>query len=106
MKKIILIGSTLIVLGLMAAWTIPALAGDGTTTSANDKAYKDMYKACRDGDYCGGSCQAGASEDYDNMPCHEDYNGTSEENGKKPRESWRKMGSHMGGGMMGGGMMG
>jgi len=110
MKKIILIGSTLIVLGLFATWAIPALAHGstgGATTSTNNEAWEDMYQACQNGDWeaMGEAARDFHGEGYD-MPYHEDYNGMTDEDGETSGESWDEMGSHTGGGMMGGGMMG
>jgi len=110
MKRIILIGSTLIVLGLLAAWSIPALAhglGTGQTTSNNDKAWENMYEACQNGDWeaMAEAAREVHGEDFGNMPYHEDYSGNPDENGGTYSESRNEMGNHMGGGMMGGGMM-
>jgi len=111
MKKVLLTGAVLTVLGLLLAFTIPALAhglGSDEATSTNNEAWEDMYEACQNGDWAAMTEAAGQfqSEDYDNMPYYENYNSMPDENGETSSEGWSGTGNHMGGGMMGGGMMG
>lgn len=120
MKKIIVIGSALAVIGLLMALTIPALAhgsGNGTANSANGQAWEDMYNACQNGGW--EAMQEAASgvhgDDFGNMPYHEEYNDTTNDgNETSGGDLSGTGGSYMGGGMMdggwggmmGGGMMG
>ena len=107
MKRILLIGSVLAVMGLLIALALPALAhgpANGTTTSTQGQAWEDMYDACQNGDWeaMEEAARQMHSEDYDGMPCHEEYDGTTGEESETSGSGWSGTGgSHMGGGMMG-----
>jgi len=100
MKKLLLIGSMVLVLGLLiSGFAVPIFAHgpeDGGTTPANEEAWEAMHEACESGDW---EAMAEAAEelhgdDFDYMPCH------SEDDYAPNR--WGGMGGHMGRGMMGG----
>ena len=100
MKKLPLIGSIVLVLGLLIfGLTTPILAhspGDGGATSADEEVWEAMHEACENGDW---EAMAEAAEeahggDFDYMPCHD-------ENDHAPANRWGGMGGHMGRGMMG-----
>jgi hypothetical protein len=98
MKKL-LIGSIIVVLGLLiAGFATPIFAhgpdGDGATSS-DDEVWEAMHEACESGDW---EAMAEAAEEvhgdsFEYMPCHDEDDHT---------DHWRGgMGGHMGGGMMG-----
>jgi hypothetical protein len=99
MKKLLLIGSMVLVLGLlMVGFTTPIFAhgpGNGGTTPVDEEAWEAMHEACESGDW---EAMAEAAEevhgdDFEYMPYHrEDAYGPS---------WWGGMGGHMGRGMMG-----
>ncbi len=97
MKKLLLIGSIVLVLGLLiAGFTTPIFAhsrDDGGATPANEEAWKAMHEACESGDWeaMAKAAEAVHGEDFDYMPYHD-------ENDYAPAGGW---GGHMGG-MMGG----
>jgi len=99
MKKLLLIGSILLVLGLLiVGFTTPIFAhgpDDGGATLENEEAWEAMHEACESGDW---EAMAEAAEkvhkdDFDDMLCHseDDY----------APHWWGGMGGHMGRGMMG-----
>ncbi len=101
MKKLLLIGSIVLVLGLLiAGFTTPIFAhgpDDGGATLAGEETWEAMHEACEDGDWEAMTevAEEVHGEDFDNMPCHgEDYYAP---------DRWDGMGGHMGGSMMGGG---
>ncbi len=100
MKKLLLIGSIVLVLGLLiAGLTAPIFAhspGDGGTTPDNDTAWEAMHEACESGDWeaMAEAAEEVHGEDFDDMPYHN-------ENGYSSANHWGGMGGHMGGGMMG-----
>ncbi len=101
MKKLLLIGSIVLVLGLLiVGFTTPIFAhspGDGEATPANEEAWEAMHEAYEEGDWEAmvETAEEVHGEDFDNMPCHDedDYASDNHRGG---------MGGHMGRGMMGG----
>ncbi len=98
MKKLLLIGSIVLVLGLLiAGFTTPIFAhgpDDGGASPDNEKAWEAMHGACESGDW---EAMAEAADevhgdDFSHMPYHDSYDTTNR---------WGGMGGHMGGGMMG-----
>ncbi len=109
MKKLLVIGSIVLVLGLsIVGLTTPLLAhgpDEGEAAPANEEAWEAMHEACTEGDW---EAMAEAAEevhgnDFGDMPGHdEDGSGVS------PNQ-WGGMGGGMmgrGWGDMSGGMMG
>jgi len=100
MKKLLLIGSIVLVLGLLiAGFTTPIFAhspDDGGATPANEEAWEAMHEACEDGDWeaMTEAAEEVHGDDFDYMPCHD-------ENNYAPTNRWGGMGGHMGRGMMG-----
>ena len=100
MKKLLLIGSIVLVLGLLiAGFTTPIFAhspDDGGATPANEEAWEAMHEACEDGDWeaMTEAAEEVYGDDFDYMPCHD-------ENNYAPTNRWGGMGGHMGRGMMG-----
>ncbi len=99
MKKLILIGSIVAVLGLLiAGFTTPIFAhgtDDGGAAPDNDTAWEAMHEACESGDWEAMAEAAGEAhgEDFDYMPYHDGYTAD---------DGWGGMGGgHMGRGMMG-----
>ena len=100
MKKLLLIGSIVLVLGLLiVGFTTPMFAhgpDDGEATPANEEAWEAMHEACESGDWeaMSEAAEEAHGEDFDYMPCHD-------ENEYAPANRWGgMMGGHMGGGMM------
>ena len=106
MKKILLIGSTVLLLGLLiVGFTTPMFAhgpDDGGATPADEEAWESMHEACESGDWeaMSEAAEEAHGEDFDYMPCH-DYYGTEEENTDSASRWGGMMGGHMGRGMMG-----
>ncbi len=105
MKKLLLIGSMVLVLGLLiAGFTAPVLAhgpDDGGATPANGGTWEAMHEACESGDWeaMAEAAEEVHGEDFDDMPCHDEDDYAPNGGGG--------MGGHMGSsGMMGSGMMG
>jgi len=100
MKKLLLIGSIVLVLGLLVAgFTTPIFAhgpDDGEAIPANEEAWEAMHEACESGDWeaMAEAAEEVHEEDFDYMPCHD-------ENDHAPTDHWDGMGGHMGRGMMG-----
>ena len=99
MKKFLLIGSIVLVLGLLiAGFTTPIFAHgpDDGTTPASEEAWEAMHEACESGDWeaMTEAAEKVHGEDYDHMPYHD------EDDYASPNH-WGGMGGHMGGGMMG-----
>ncbi len=98
MKKLLLIGSTLLILGLLiTGLTAPLFAhgpDDGGATSDNEEAWEAMHEACESGDWeaMAEAAEEAHGEDFDHMTDHGEAN------------RWDGMGGHMGGGW--GSMMG
>ena len=99
MKKLLLIGSIVLVVGLLIfGFTTPIFAygpDDGGATSADEEAWEAMHEACESGDWeaMAEAAEEAHGDDLDNIPCHSegDY-----------APNWRGgMGGHMGRGMMG-----
>ncbi len=97
MKKLLLIGSIVLVLGLLiAGFATPIFAhspDDGEATPANEGAWEAMHEACESGDWeaMEESAEEVHGEDFDDMPCHD-------ENDHSPANRWGgMMGGHMGG---------
>ncbi len=99
MKKLLLIGSIVLVLGLLiAGFTAPIFAhgpDEGGATPADEGAWEAMPEACENGDWEGmaETAEEMHGEDFDDMPCHGEDNYASD-------SGWGSMGGHMGGGMM------
>ncbi len=104
MKKSLLIGSIMLVLGLLIAGFIaPVLAhgpDDGRATPASGEAWEAMHEACESGDWeaMAEAAKEVHGEDFDDMPCHDEDDYALNGGGG--------MGGHMDSGMMGRGMMG
>jgi hypothetical protein len=100
MKKLLLIGSIVLVLGLLiAGLTAPIFAhgpDDGGATTADEETWETMHEACEDGDWeaMAEAAEELHGEDFDHMPCHD-------EDDHAPANHWGGMGGHMGRGMMG-----
>ncbi len=101
MKKWLLVGSMMLVLGLLiAGFTTPIFAhgpDDSGATTDNDKAWETMQEACGSGDWeaMAEAAEEAHGEDFDDMPCHN-------ENDYAPANHWGGVGGHMGSrGMMG-----
>ncbi|MFQ6121615.1 MAG: hypothetical protein ACE5LA_00940 [Dehalococcoidales bacterium] len=104
MKKLLLIGSIVLVLGfLVAGFTTPIFAhspDDDEAIPTNEEAWEAMHEACWSGDWeaMAEAAEEVHGENFDNMPCHDYY---SPENGDRvPSNGWGGMGGHMGSGMM------
>ena len=100
MKKFLLIGSILLVLGLLiVGWATPIFAhspDDGGATPADEEAWEAMHQACEKGDWEAmvETAEEIHGEDFDSMPYHDEtpYTHTNH---------WGSMGGHIGRGMMG-----
>lgn len=98
MKKLLLIGSITLVLGLLiVGFTTPIFAhspGEGGDTPANEGAWEAMHEACENGDWeaMAEAAEEVHGEDFEHMPYH----------GENGANWWGGMGGHMGGGMMSG----
>ena len=98
MKKLLLIGSIALVLGLLiAGFTTPIFAHSpgGGTTPADEGAWAAMHEACENGDWeaMAEAAEEAHGEDFDGMPYHDgDYTSANHMGG---------MGGHMGGNIMG-----
>ena len=101
MKKLLLIGSILLVLGLLiVGFTTPIFAhspDDGGVTPANEDTWEAMHEACESGDWAAmaGAAEEAHGEDFDYMPCHD------EDDYGSPTGRWGGMSGHMGRGMVG-----
>ncbi len=100
MKKLLVIGSIVLVLGLLIVGsTTPMFAhgpGDGEAIPAEEGAWEAMHEACEEGDWeaMAEAAEEVHGEDFDYMPYHdEDYHNSD--------GHWGGMGGHMGRGMMG-----
>ncbi len=100
MKKLLLIGSLVLVVGLLIiGFTTPIFAhnpDDGGATQVDEGAWEAMHEACENGDW---EAMAEAAdevhgEDFGHMPYHDKDDYTS-------ANGWNGMGGHMGGSMMG-----
>ncbi len=102
MKKLLLISSIVLVLGLLiVGFTTPIFAhspDDDGATSANDDAWEAMHEACENGDW---EAMAEAADEVhgEDMPYHDDYYASGEGH-TGSTHGWGGMGGHMGGGMM------
>ncbi len=100
MKKFLLIGSVVLVLGLLiVGFAAPIFAhspDDGEATPANEEAWAAMHEACENGDWAAmaEAAEEAHGEDFNHMPYHD-------ENNYGHTNRWGGMGGHMGGGMMG-----
>jgi len=100
MKKLLLIGSIVLVLGLLiVGFTTPLFAhgpDDGEATSADEEAWEAMHEACESGDWeaMAEAAEEAHGDDFDHMPYHD-------EDDYAPANHWGGMGGHMGKGMMG-----
>ncbi len=100
MKKLLLIGSIILVLGLLIVGSTTSIFAHGPddngTTPANEGAGETMHEACESGDLeaMAEAAEEVHGEEFD-MPCHD-------ENSYAPA-NYRggMMGGHMGRGMMG-----
>ena len=101
MKKLLLIGPIVLVIGiLIVGLTTPIFAhspDDSGATPADDGAWGAMHQACENGDWeaMDEAAEEIHGEDLDYMPYHD------EEGGDADAHRWGGMGGHMGGGMMG-----
>ncbi len=99
MKKFLLIGSIVLVLGLLVIGSTTSIFAHGPNddgaTPANEEAWEAMHEACESGDWeaMAEAAEEAHGEDYD-MPYHD-------EDDYAPANRWGGMGGHMGGGMMG-----
>ncbi len=100
MKKLLLIGSIVLVLALLiVGFTTPIFAhspDDGGATPADEGAWEAMHEACENGDWetMAKAAEEVHGEDFDYMPYHD-------ENDYAPANRWSSMNGHMGGSMMG-----
>ena len=100
MKKLLLIGSVVLVLGLLiVGFATPIFAhspDDGRAIPANEEACQAMHEACESGDWeaMAEAAEETHGEDFDYMPCHD-------EDDHAPANRWGGMGGHMDRGMMG-----
>ncbi len=104
MKKLLLIGSILLVLGLLIiSLATPIFAdssGGGGTTPAGEASWEAMHEACEQGNWEAmlKAAEEVHGEDFDAMPHHD-------ETAYAHTNHWGSMGGqmdgHMGGGMMG-----
>lgn len=101
MKKLLLIGAIVLVLGLLIAGSTTSIFAHGTdnggATPADEGACEAMHEACESGDWeaMAEAAEETHGEDFDHMPY---YN----ENGYAHANHWGgHMGSHIGRGMMG-----
>ncbi len=100
MKKLLLIGSIVLVLGLLIAGiAAPIFAhdpDDGSITPTDEAAWEAMHEACESGDWEAmvEAAEEAHGEDFDYMPCHD-------EDDYAPANRWGGMDGHMGRGMMG-----
>ena len=99
MKKLLLTGSIVLVLGfLIAGFTTPLFAygpGDSEAATVNTEAWEDMHEACENGDWEAmvEAAEEAHGDDFDDMPYHGE--------GDYSPNWWGGMGSHMDGSMMG-----
>jgi len=94
MKKLLLIGSVVLVLGLLiAGFTTPIFAHgpDDGATPANEEAWEAMHEACEDGDWeaMTEAAEEVHGENLDYMPCHD-------EDDYAPANRWGGMDGHLG----------
>ncbi len=100
MKKLLLVGSIALVLGLLIiGLTTPILAhdpNDGGAAPADEEAWEAMHEACEEGDWeaMTEAAEEVHGEDFGDMPCHDEDDHTHANHGDD-------MGGHMGRGMMG-----
>ena len=98
MKKLLLLGSILLVLGLtIATFAIPIFAhgpDDGEGTPADETAWEAMHEACENGDWeaMTEAAEEVHGEDFDGMPYHDEEDHV---------HHWWGGSGHMGQGMMG-----
>ncbi len=99
MKKFLLIGSILLVLGLLiVGLATPMFAhspdGDGATP-ADEASWEAMHEACEEGDWeaMAEAAEEAHGDDFDDMPCHDENDYTS-------ANHLGSMDGHMDGGMM------
>ncbi len=97
MKKLLLIGSIVLVLGLLiAGFSAPTFAHspDDRAAPDNEDTWEAMHEACESGDWeaMAEAAEEVHGEDFDYMPCHDENDYTR----------WGGMWGHMGRGMMGG----
>lgn len=101
MKKLLLAGSIILVIGLLIAGvTTPLFAhgsGDSEAAPVDAEAWEDMHEACENGDWeaMAEAAEEAHGDDFDDMPYHGHGKGDYSPNW------WGGMGSHMGGSMMG-----
>lgn len=98
MKKLVVIGLMVLVLGLLVGGlTTPLFAhGLGDGVSAGEGAWEAMHEACEEGDWEAmiEAAEEVHGDDFAAMPCHG-------EAGYAPANRWGETGGHMGSGMMG-----
>ncbi len=101
MKKSLLIGSVLVVLGLLiVGFTTPTFAhspGGSEDTSANEEKWEAMHEACENGGWeaMTEAAKEMHGEDFEGMPCHDETNYDNDSD-----NYWGDMGDRMGRGMM------
>ena len=77
MKKLLLIGSIVLVLWLLIVGSTTSLFAhgpeDGGTTPANDEAWQAMHEACENGDWeaMAKSAEEAHGDDFGHMPYHD-----------------------------------
>jgi len=98
MRKVLLLGSIVLVLGLLiAGFTTPIFAhGPDDATPADGEMWETMHEACESGDWeaMAEAAEEAHGEDLDYMLCHD-------EDDYAPANRWDGMDGHMGSGMMG-----
>lgn len=99
MKKLLLIGSIVLVIGLLIAGSTTSIFAhgpdDGEVGPANEDTWEAMHEACEIGDWQAMHevAEEVHGEDSDDMPCHDEDNHV-------PNHRFGRSG-HMGRGMMG-----
>ena len=100
MKKLLLIGAIVLVLGLLIAGSTTSIFAhspdNGGATPADEEMWGTMHEACESGDWEAmvEAAEEAHGEDFDYMPCHD-------EDDYAPANRWGGMDGHMGRGMMG-----
>jgi hypothetical protein len=114
MKRFLLVGLVVLVIGLLiASFTMPTLAhGPADEDSpASQESWEAMHQACEEGDWeaMAEAAEEAHCQDFNAMPCHGEGNYSSPDGEMAPSSGWGGMMGNGWGGMMGngrGGMMG
>ena len=111
MKRILLVGLTIVVLSLLTVFTIPVFAHgptEGDSGTPDQETWQAMHEACEDGDWDAmtEAAEEAHGEYSDDMPCHGYGYEDSEQDARVSPGGWGRMGDHMDGDMMHGGSSG